>query len=234
VGNVQCLTSNSDTKIVCVEYRLLQNFCSRLRNWMWLKLQGWLIHGSQVSRWMWSKLQQQQLSDYIIVIPSVCASRHFQLPTSKVSYKILLDTLCTDVVQKHTIDANKHGDTISGLTDMQELWHFIKITHSVLVHCWQRRFFFNCGSNNGETVANRRMPIIIAAFTAVQKASAVHGDTLWWRKNGLGATLSRTLGAWPERRWTKNVSQRGVRFGTEDVKQWGVRFGGVISWSWIT
>jgi len=32
-----------------------------------------------------------------------------------------LDTLCTDVVQKHAIDANKHGDTIAGLTDMQVL-----------------------------------------------------------------------------------------------------------------
>jgi len=30
-----------------------------------------------------------------------------------------LDSLCADVVRTHTIDANKYGDTISGLTDMQ-------------------------------------------------------------------------------------------------------------------
>jgi len=35
-----------------------------------------------------------------------------------------LDTLCTDVVQKHTIDANEYGETISGLTDVQVLSSF--------------------------------------------------------------------------------------------------------------
>jgi len=46
-----------------------------------------------------------------------------------------------------------------------------------------------------------RMPIVVAIFTAVQKASAVHGDRAYsssrrWWKDTVGTPIISTLGTW--------------------------------------